>query len=136
MSDEKVGNCKPPREYQFSATRRPGDLPNHNKNRPKQYLTPLLKKFLSKEINYQDPETQKIIRGRVKDAIVWRLILNGSEGETNAIKEIFDRLEGKLLQKSGADIEVGVNVTVMPIIKVSDQKQEKELEFNIGTRTA
>ena len=59
------------------------------------YLTPLIKKFLNKKINFEDPETQKIIRGRVKDAVIWRLILNATQGENEAIKEIIDRIDGK-----------------------------------------
>ena len=78
----------------FTSTRQP-DPDKRPKTRPK-YLTPLLKRFLNKEINYEDPETQAMIRGKVKDAIIWRLILNGTQGEISAIKEIFERLEGKM----------------------------------------
>ena len=60
------------------------------------YLTPILKRFLNKEIDYIDPETQQKIRGRVKDAVLWRLILNATEGETAAIKEILERFDGKV----------------------------------------
>jgi hypothetical protein len=80
----------------FSPTHQPI---NHNKNRPKKYLTPLLKKYLNKKIDYEDPGTKKIIHGKVKDAIVWRLLLNAAQGDNTAIKEIFDRLEGKAEQK-------------------------------------
>ena len=62
------------------------------------YLLPLLKKFLNKKISFEDPETQKVIKGRVKDAIVWRLILNATQGENDAIKEIFNRLDGKVAE--------------------------------------
>ena len=91
------------------------------------YLTALLKKFLEKKINYIDPETQKMIRGSVKDAILWRLICNGTEGDSKAIGEILDRVEGKL---KSSDSSVEVNVTVMPTIK----KDGKRLEFGVDNR--
>ena len=49
------------------------------------YLTPLLKKLISKKIQYEDPETQKIIKGQVKHAILWRYILNATQGDNQAI---------------------------------------------------
>ena len=52
--------------------------------------------MLKKKIRFEDPETQKIIQGRVHDALLWRLILNGTQGETTAIKEIIDRIDGKM----------------------------------------
>ena len=79
----------------FSSTHQPA---NHNKNRPKQYLTPLLKKLLNKSIDYEDPDTKQLIHGKVKDAILWRLLLNAAQGETDAIKVILDRLDGKAVQ--------------------------------------
>ena len=63
------------------------------------YLTPLLKRLLKKKIKYEDPETQKIIKGRVKDALMWRLILSGAQGEVPAIKEILERIDGKVVDK-------------------------------------
>lgn len=88
---KEVGYCKPPNR--FSST----NQPKHNPGRPKGIsLTTLLKKHLEKKISYEDPETQKIIKGRVQDAIVWRLILNATQGDNQAIKEIFERVDGKL----------------------------------------
>jgi len=60
------------------------------------YLTCLLKRLIEKKIRYEDPETQKKIKGTVKDAIIWRYILNATQGETQAIEGIFDRVDGKL----------------------------------------
>ena len=44
----------------------------------------------------EDPETQAMIKATVRDALVWRYILNGTQGETQAIEGIFDRIDGKL----------------------------------------
>jgi len=63
------------------------------------YLIPLLRKFLEKKISFEDPETQKIIKGKVKDAIMWRLLLNAAQGDNVAIKEVLDRLDGRAIQK-------------------------------------
>ena len=85
----KVGYKNPPKHTRFPVNRQ-----DHTKKGPQ--LATLLKKFLSKKINYEDPETQKMIRGKVKDAIIWRLILNAAQGENHAIKEILDRVDGKV----------------------------------------
>ena len=63
------------------------------------YLIPLLRRFLEKKIDFEDPDTKKIIHGKVKDAIIWRLLLNAAQGDNLAIKEILDRMEGKAIQK-------------------------------------
>ncbi len=68
--------------------------PLHTKKGP--YLTPILKKLLEKKISFEDPETKRIVEGKIKDVLMLRLILNGTEGETKAITEILDRLDGKV----------------------------------------
>ena len=80
----------------FSSTNQPE---NHNPKGQGPYLTPLLKRFLNKKISFEDPETQKMIKGKVKDAVIWRLILNATQGENLAIKEILDRVDGKVAQE-------------------------------------
>ena len=89
------------------------------------YLLPFLKKCLTKKINYADPETQKIIRGRVKDAVVWRLILNATEGDSKAIQDIFDRIDGKVTQK----VESEIKVTQMGQVT----KDDTPLKFDVGS---
>ena len=83
-------NCQPPTEHRFSST----NQPKHRTPRGPS-LTAFLKKCLKKNITYEDPETQKLIQGKVKDAVVWRLILNATQGENRAIEEIFNRIDGK-----------------------------------------
>ena len=82
----------PPIETRFPVNRK-----DHTQKGP--YLTSFLKRCLKKKISFEDPETQKIIKGKVKDAIVWRLILNATQGDNIALKEIFERIDGKLAQK-------------------------------------
>jgi hypothetical protein len=69
-------------------------LKNHGHKGP--YLTPILRKLLEKKITFEDPETRKLVEGRIKDVLMLRLILNGTEGETKAIEAILDRLDGKV----------------------------------------
>lgn len=69
---------------------------NHTQKHPNGYLTCLLKRLIEKKIRYEDPETQKLIKGTVKDALMWRYILNGCQGETQAIEGILDRVDGKV----------------------------------------
>jgi len=80
------------------ATLRPfpkGHIP-YNPPKKGPYLGPLLKKLLEKKITIEDPETQQLVKATVKDALLWRLILNGTQGETKAIETILDRIDGKV----------------------------------------
>jgi len=86
-----VPHCRPPVEHRFKIGNPSG---NHTQKGP--YLLPLLKKLLNKKITIEDPETRKLVPAQVKDALLWRLILNGTQGETRAIVEIFDRIDGKV----------------------------------------
>jgi len=83
----------PPIEHRFTSA----TAPRHTQKGP--YLLPLLKKFLKKKIDFEDPDTKRIIHGRVKDAIIWRLILNATQGENEAIKEILNRVDGKVAEE-------------------------------------
>jgi len=96
------------REHRFSKTNPPKP---HTQKHPNGYFLPLLKRFLKKKINYIDPETNETIKGKVKDAVVWRLILNATQGDNEAIKEIFNRLDGKTPQKLiGEGFQQTVNI--------------------------
>lgn len=83
----------PPIEHRFPKGYHSG---NHTQKHPSGYLTPLLKRLIEKKIRFEDPETQKIIKGKVKHAILWRYILNATQGENQAIEGIFDRIDGKI----------------------------------------
>ena len=96
---------------------------HHTQKHPNGYFLPLLKRYLEKKINYEDPETQKIVNGKVKDAIIWRLILNASQGDNQAIKEILDRLDGKVAQKL---INEGMKDTRIVIITNGRHNSEAE----------
>ena len=110
----------PPIEHRFSSTNRPVYAPNAGHKGP--YLTPLLKRLLAKKITFEDPETQKIIKGRVKDAIIWRYILNATQGETQAIEGILDRIDGKV--NGGLNID---NSTHYHYTKMSDEELDNEI---------
>jgi hypothetical protein len=89
----------PPIEHQFPRHRQ-----DHTKKGP--YFGPKLSRFLRKKINYEDPETQKIIKGEAGDAVAWRLILSASQGEGWAVKELLDRLDGKVPQPIVGEKEI------------------------------
>lgn len=84
----------PPIDKRFPVNR--PYAPHKGKHGPQ--LVALLRKLISKKIKYEDPETQKIIKGRVKDAILWRLILNATQGDNQAIIHILDRIDGKVTE--------------------------------------
>jgi len=89
------------------------------------YLTPLIKKFLEKKITFEDPETQKKIKGKVKDAIIWRLLLNAAQGENEAIKICLDRMDGKEIQKLVGE---GFGDSRIIIIRSQETKLENPTE--------
>lgn len=82
----------------------------NNKKHPNGYLVPRLKRLLSKKISYYSPENPEVkIEGTVRDALLWRLILNGCEGETAAIKEIIEKVDGKILPvHEGANVDLKI----------------------------
>ena len=85
VSEKSIANLRP-----FSSEKQP------TKRTPRgpSIVTPL-KKFLTKKITYEDPDTKKMTKGRIADVIALRLILNATQGENEAIKEILNRVDGK-----------------------------------------
>lgn len=102
----------PPIDKRFPVNR--PHAPNAGNKGP--YLACLLRRLLEKKIKYIAPGTNKKITGSVKDALIWRLILNGTEGETTAIKEILERIDGKVEQKLLN--ELSGEVKIMETIKI------------------
>lgn len=84
-------------------TRFPVNRQDHTKKHPNGYFNPKLIRFLKKAIKYEDPETQKFIKGEAGDAVAWRLILNAAQGDNVAIKELLERLDGKVVQRLEGD---------------------------------
>jgi len=97
-----------------AGTRFPVNRKNHTQKHPNGYLTCRLRRFLKKKIKYEDPETQQFIQGNVGDALMWRLILNGTQGDNQAIETILDRVEGKV---NGNKWEVIGNPTQIIVIR-------------------
>ena len=122
--DYKVGYCKPPNR--FSSTNQP-----KNRGHRGISLVSLLKKYLKKKIKYEDPETNLIIQGRVADAVVWRLILNATQGDNTALKEIFERIDGKAIQELIGKGFGGTDIHIYPQ-KVLIFKDIKEDDASIG----
>ncbi len=85
----------PPIEHRFTKENAP-----HVKGPRGPYLLPLLKRCLNKTITVPNPENVhgELIKMQVKDAIVWRRILNACEGDDLAIERIFDRIDGKVAE--------------------------------------
>ena len=62
---------------------------------------------------YEDPETQQMIKGKTGDALMWRLLLSGCQGEIPAIKEILDRIDGKVIQELSGEIKGDTKVIII-----------------------
>lgn len=82
-------------------TRFPVNRQDHTQKHPNGYLTPILKKLLNREMSIKDPEVQRIFNSKIgtkaqlKKILALRWILNGIQGDNEAIKEIFNRIDGK-----------------------------------------
>ena len=81
--------------HRFTSTNQP-----EGRGRPKgiSILTEI-KHILEKKINFEDPETQKRVKGKIAHVIGLRHILNACQGEHNSIVDIIDRIDGKTAQK-------------------------------------
>ena len=84
-----------PNNKPFSSTYQP---PNNNSNRPKIYLGAILKKVLSKQYRCQDPETQRIKKILGAKGVMQVLVWEGLQGNIEAIKEILNRIDGRVIQ--------------------------------------
>ena len=80
-------------------TQFPVNRKNHTQKHPDGYLTPILKKVLSKTYRCEDPETKKFKKIKGSQGLMQVLIWEGMQGNVVAIKEILDRLDGKVAQK-------------------------------------
>jgi hypothetical protein len=102
-----AGYCDPPNK--FSST----NQPKHHIGRRGRYLTPLLRKILEKKITFKNPGTKQMMEITVAEAIAWCLIIKALQGDIHAIKEIFDRVDGKVGQKTiDKDLQQGTKVIV------------------------
>ena len=109
------------------------EAPNAGNTGPR--LTTILKKLLSADWEVNDPKVQALIQKcgldrTIEVILCLRRILNGTEGDDTAIERIFDRIDGKVTQKS--EIEHSGTINIMPLI----EKDGKPLEHNVGTKVA
>ena len=109
-------------------TRFPVNRKDHTQKGP--YLVPLLKRLLNKKTNIADPEVQRILRGKVGDKritfkaiIMLRLILNATQGENEAIKEILNRIDGKQL---GMMLDQSLHTHITKYVIVRPARNERE----------
>lgn len=99
-------------------TRFPVNRPYAPHTQKGQYLTPLLKRLLNKKTNIADPEVQKILNGKIgnkkgtfKAILMLRYILNGVQGENQAIEGILDRIDGKV--NGNPLVDQSKNITII-----------------------
>lgn len=101
---------------------------NHTQKGP--YFLPKLKRFLQKKIRYEDPDTNKVVKGVAGDAVAWRLILSASQGEGWAIREIMDRLDGRPIDAKTDDNRdlMDEEIEVIPKSKDVENRVNKYLQ--------
>ena len=98
----KIGYCNPPIEHRFKT----GNKIKGGRPKGSISVSTELRKLLEKNIEYEDPESHKQVKGKIAHVIALRLILNACQGEYSAIKDILDRIDGTPVEKreiSGQD---------------------------------
>lgn len=103
----------------FSSTNQP-----KNRRKPADILTQLLKKVLKEkqeviiegvDITTGQPVTIQLLMPN-KEVIVQALLKQAAKGNVMAIKEIWDRTEGKTTQVVEAGITTNVDLSKLPIV--------------------
>lgn len=85
----------PPKEHQFKPGQsgNPAGRPVGSKN-----LSTILRDMLEEEIDVKVDDTGRKERRKFSELIIRKLIKRASDGDPRAIKEIFDRIEGRAKQ--------------------------------------
>jgi len=98
----KVGHGRPPKEYQF----KPGQSGNPGGRKKGESLTAMLRKVLEREHN-----------GRpIGELLVERLVKEALAGKLPHLKEVLDRVEGRVVERMQVDAEVRQGgIMVLPI---------------------
>jgi len=125
MQDEKKPDAKPEKRkppQAFIDNRHPNFTSENqpaNPGRPKgsQSLKDLLRWALEETIDIKDKKGKIIRKTTVKEAIMMALCNKAMNGKVDAVKEVFDRIEGKAPQ----NLHLTGNVEV-PVIKVELEK--------------
>ena len=92
-----MSNPNPSPETRFPVNRPDAPFAGHTGPR----LTTILKKLLSAEWEVNDPKVQALIEKcgldrTIEVILCLRRVLNGTEGDDQAIERIFDRIDGKV----------------------------------------
>ena len=89
-----MSNCQAPIEHRFSATNQP-------KHRVKRGASPFttIKKYLTKKITCANPITQEQGKLAVGEVIGLQWLIKAFKGDSEAIKDLLDRIDGKTIQK-------------------------------------
>lgn len=99
----------------------PGQCGNPN-GRPKgtYSLTAILRKVLTREIDFNDPITQEKVKKTLGDVVILQLVSAAIKGDTTAAREILDRIDG-VKNKISLNMFSG------------DQKNETNINLNISS---
>ena len=109
------GQLKP---FQF----KPGQCGNP-KGRPKGHsITFFLNKILEKKLDITHPIEKKLKRLKIKEVIALKIVAKCLEGDLKAIVELYDRIEGKAIQRQ----EFGGNIKKVEVEFVGSDNGENQ----------
>jgi len=113
-----MGNSDSIKKYQW----KPGESGNPL-GRPKgsRNVTTNLKELLELTISTKDPITGEMVDAPVTSILNARLVRNALDGDNKAIKEIYDRIEGRPKQK----LDVTADAKIKGFLNLAMQKAVK-----------
>ena len=108
---------------QFTAEYQPKKNGRHKGSTP----TDWLRRLSHTKINFHNPITGKDDKNEVNLVVALQLILKATQdSDLPSIREYFDRIDGKVVQKT--ETEMSGNVTVMPQITIDG----KPFKLDVG----
>ena len=90
------------------------------------HITTIYNKILAKKIPFLDPVTNKPTKIEALLGLAYRKVYNGLEGNGKDIEDIFDRVYGKVIDKT--ELSGQVEVKQMGRVKVNGKPLEVDIE--------
>ena len=103
---------------------------NPGGGRPKgsKSLTKILKEALEKDLALKDSKTGIVETKQISEWLVAAMVRDGIKGDLKAIREIYDRIEGKPLQK--VNNVTSLDLSNIDLSSLTDEQIQKLIDDN------
>lgn len=92
QTPQQLANIEP---HKFKPGNRGGGRPKGSVS-----IVKVIERMLNEEITIKNPLDKTTVRKSLKEAIATALFVKGINGDVTAIKELLDRIDGKVVQKT------------------------------------